>query len=81
MTGGGSGRASFACDKSARGEDEKEKMHKNSGINYAIVFSQVPRVAVTGIFIARAPSCCSEQKQSVEILPKFTFSGAASGIP
>lgn len=80
MTGGGRGWGYFACNKSARGEDEK-KMHKNSGINYAIVFSQVPGVAVAGIFIARAPSCCSEQKQSQQILHKFTFSGAASGIP
>lgn len=78
MTGGGWGY--FACNKSACGKDEN-KMNKNSGINYAIVFSQVPGVAFAGIFIARAPSCCSEQKQSVVILHKFPFSGPASGIP
>lgn len=37
------------------------KMHENAGINYAILFPQVPGVWAAGIFIFHSPSCRSEQ--------------------
>lgn len=59
VTGGGAGPGfAFVCNTSGAGGG---KMHENAGINYAILFPQVPGVGAAGIFIFHSPSCRSEQ--------------------
>lgn len=61
VTGGGGRVRGFAFVCSTSGAGGGKKMHENAGINYAILFPQVPGVGAAGIFIFHSPSCRSEQ--------------------